>query len=729
MRLRPALFLSSLLVASAAWAQLTPIPWRPKVGPPAPAKPAPTQAPALEPTKMGLTFDKAETPEPGVYLASGNVRFTHPDLILTCDAATYDTNKGTLWATGQVTVDFEGMSLSGSELRYDLNSGTGEVRDAYGTEKTGLYVVQGRVIRKTGPDWFEVEDGVFTSCNAAEPPWSIRIATARFHIDHYAFLTHPRFKIRSAPVFYLPYLVWPIKPERASGLLFPQVGSSDRRGFTTSNALFLAPSDWWDTTLYVDTFQYEGVGVGQEFRYALTPWTFGWLHGYYIDQRSDNQKRWDLSWGHQGRSSNGWQFLADVNLVSDANFWRDYQRDYTKGTMPGPVSRLFLSHHKGPYSLNLRAERRQEYGAFYQQTEQFVLPGIEWRSAPQHLGKGLYLGWETSFDGLRKEWFEASGATFVQRDLNYGRFDLYPSLEWPLRTVPWLDITPRLALRATGYSESYDPATGEFDGGTTWREYGEFSLRVAGPRLYRRYAGGTKHVFEPFAEWRYSTEDSDEARIPVFDALDEFSTGTDLLRYGLRNRFYNKAGRLVVDTEVSQSYSGQHPLTTVAGDSSAYSPVLLSVRAWFSNTFNADARIRFNTLTHAADGYSLSVNGATKDRRLWARLGYVQTERTAAILPGSYAQPAMREASVATLLKLWGDKVTVNAQMDYNLEAKEWRNLHTTVWYQGSCYAIGLEAGRREIGPFRDTEVRILVRLKQVGNVVDLATGSTRYSY
>jgi len=724
---RLAVALLGALVAAAAPAQITPIPWHPRQSTPPPAATAASPAPAPADTKQTLTFDEVQTPEPGLYLARGRVRFARPGLALTCDALTYDSNAGTLWATGGVTVDFEGISLSGTELHYDLNAGTGEMRDAYATEASGLYVVQGSLVRKTGKDWYEVEDGVFTSCNSAEPPWSIRLSRARLHVDHYAFLTNPRFKVRAAPVFYLPYLVWPVKPDRTTGLLLPNVGRSSRRGYTTSNALFLAPSDWWDDTVYFDTYQTEGIGIGEEFRYALTPQTYGWLHGYFIDQNSDGRKRWDFAWTHVGRYRNGWQSVADVNLISDADFWRDYQRDYFKSTQAAANSRLFLTRQWGPYSLNLRAERLLEYYSYDEHLTQSVLPGIEWRSSLQPLGRGFYAGWETSADLLDKGSVTWDGLSYVRDDLRYRRVDLHPFFEWPLRTVPWLDVTPRLELRATGYSRSLDAADGS-EGGSLWRQYAAFSLRVAGPRIQRRFASGLKHVVEPFAEWTYVTDDSDVSRIPVFDQVDQVDLDQDLLRYGVRNRVYTRGFRMVFDSELYQSRSAREPLSSAPGDSSRYSPVTFVARAWPSKRMNVELRLRYDVLAHAVDSRSLSVNAATADGRLWGRLGYLESKRLGVSeSTGATTLPSAKEVSVASALKLWKDRLSVDPYIEYDLLANRWRNARVVLWYRGSCYAIGLEAGRREIGDFRDTQIRLLVRLKNVGSVVDLAAGSSRY--
>jgi hypothetical protein len=289
-----------------------------------------------------------------------------------------------------------------------------------------------------------------------------------------------------------------------------------------------------------------------------------------------------------------------------------------------------------------------------------------------------------------------------------------------------LDVTPRLELRATEYSKSLG-ATGP--AGSLWREYAAFSIRAAGPRFQRRFGSGLKHVVEPFAEWTYVTKDPDAARIPIYDQVDQVALDQDFFRYGVRNRIYARGGRMVFDSELYQSRSARDPLSVLPGQTSAFSPITLVVRAWPAKTLNLDLRLRYNVLAHAMDSRSLSINVATADQRLWARLGYLETKYLGVSeSSGATSLPAAREVSLAAALKVWKDRVTLTPYVEYDLQSHNIRNSRLVLWYQGSCYAIGLEVGHRQIGTFRDTQVRLLVRLKNVGSVVDLAAGSSRYA-
>jgi lipopolysaccharide assembly outer membrane protein LptD (OstA) len=758
---QPSLALSTLLTSVfllaslAPWAQVTPIPWHPKdrgtpAKPAAPAvpgavppdakapagAPSPGTPPAAKPEalqgKFSLSYDTLTTLEDGVYYAIGNVRFVQQEMILTADAVTYDGNAQTLLATGNVAVDWGTLTVAGRRLFYSLEEGTGWVEEAYAEEVGGALTVQAEKLMKTGEDWYALEKGTFTSCTAAVPPWSMKVRKAKFQVDQYAYLSDPQFQVRNASVLYLPYLIWPLKPQRSTGILIPDIGTSSKKGFTSSTAFFYAPRDWWDDTLYLDYFSKEGFGVGEEFRYALTPRDFGWFHGYYINQRSDGRKRWSLQWTNFQTFGRGWRVVADINYFSDINFPRDYQRDYTKATVPGADSRIFLQREWGPYYFNAFVERRQQYFTDDQDLNQKVLPEVELRSSLQHLGAGLYFGFETSAAALEKDWVAYEGTDYAKYSMSYQRFDAHPFFEWPLHPAPWLDFTPRLEMRATYYSKGVDPGTEIPAPGSFWRTFPRFSADLTGPRLYRNYKGsGLRHIIEPFVQYTYAGRDTDSMRAPTFDEVDMASLGQSLLRYGVRNRLYGKDGELRGEAELYQSRSYKGDLLVDGERTSQSGPVWFLLRAWPSRTWNGELRVAYNPLIRALGSQTLSVTykprkGESDD---FLRISYYRSGspiQSTAVNPW-VGNPAAEEARLAGSWTVLEDRLTLSAFLEKDLRENRWRQQRGIAWYHGSCFSIGLEGGRREIGAFKETSFRLLISLKGAGTVLDLNGGVSDY--
>ena len=725
-------------------AQATHIPWRPKPVGPAATVPKPKAPPgnkaAANPPQAGqepapdtfsMTYDTLTTLSPGVYLAQGNVRFVYRDMLLTADAVTYDSNTGKLRADGRVAVDFADFTVSGSRLEYDVQSGTGRILDAYGVQSQAEYTVTGSEIRKTGEGWFEVVDGVFTSCAAGVPPWSMKASRAKFHVDHYAYLTAPRFRVRNVPVVPLPYLIWPIKPERSSGLLIPAVGSSSTKGFTFSHALFLAPADWWDDTIYADYYEKKGVGVGEELRYALTPRDYGWFHGYYIREKDTRRRRWDATWTHLQTFRKGWYAVADVNLLSDINFVRDYQRDYTLGTASRTDSRIWVGRTWGPYGLAFRAERRLQYFTEGRELTQRMLPGLEFRSALQPLAGGLYAGFESSVASLHKEWADYV-PTPQAHSLTYARYDLHPYLEWPLHPATWLDATPRIEGRATYYGSSRGDEPSTYDGGSLWRTYAKGSLDLTGPRFYRRFGDGLKHVVEPFVTYTTISADANASKTPLYDEVDLAPVDYNAARVGVRNRLLGAKGRLILDSEVFVDRSFGRDLTSANGTGSRSGPVTMAVRWWPSQAWSTDLSLRYSTLVGSLVSQSLAVayRPKAKQRDDFVRLAYLKTKPVSTVSSTPEVGTAVSDTEEIHLtgsFTVADGHVTMTPFLERDLLQKKWRNQRLIFWYRGSCYSVGFELGRRTIGDFRDTTYRFLVSLKGAGTVLDVWGGGGGY--
>ncbi len=689
---------------------------------PIPFKPKPFKKPPLteveekkeiEKEKFVLTFDEVETISPDVYKASGNVRYESKEILLTCDTLIYDKTKETIHAVGNVAVDFKDFTISGNMLDYNTKDKTGSVYDAMGQEKNGDYTVVAKVIRKTGEDWYEVEEAIFTSCNAALPPWSLKVSKGRFHIDHYAFLNNPRFRVRNFPVIYSPYIIWPIKPDRSTGFLLPSLGSSNTKGVSIGTAFYYAPADFWDSTLFYDYYEKAGNGFGVEFRYAMTERNYGYLSGYYIKDRLSNKNRWYFNTGNTGKMGKKWNYLLDVNLISDANFFRDFERDYSRGTKGNFDSFLFLTRKLLDGNLNLVIERGVEYYNYDDRVVEKALPKVEFRLPQTKMKKRIYFSLQTSFTQISKEIYGMS-------DVSYNRLDLYPRFEAPLFTPPYIDIIPSLEIRETYYTEG--TGNGE-EKESLLRSQVVCGLNISGPRLFKKYRNLAKHVIEPFAEIKIESTKNSEGYY-LYDEIDVLSALGDEVRYGIRNRFYSKDRRLVSEMEISQTKSLDEPLTFVKDKTSKLSPLLFSFKYWPKKLFSFDLKLLYHPVTERIEDRIISLSFSTPKKEQFFRLSYYYSNNPS--YDPSIFKARVEELMLNASLRVLNGKCTLQPHIERDLADNRWRNARVIFWYHGSCYNIGFEGGRREIGFFRDTSFRILVSLKQVGTVVDLFGGSEK---
>ena len=89
------------------------------------------------------------------------------------------------------------------------------------------FIVNGEVIERTGVDTFQIERGNFTTCRCPPEterrPWEIEAKEADVEVGGYAVGKDLWFKVFDVPVLYVPWLIFPVKTERQSGLPDPVV--------------------------------------------------------------------------------------------------------------------------------------------------------------------------------------------------------------------------------------------------------------------------------------------------------------------------------------------------------------------------------------------------------------------------------------------------------------------------------------------------------------------------
>ncbi len=173
-----------------------------------------------------LNYDQ----DTNTYTAIGEVVIKKGDRVLKSDYARLDRNTMIAEARGKVVYTAGGDELRGDQLTIDLKKQTGEVEKGRLFLKKNNYHVTGTRIWKTGESTYRILDGTITSCDGDEPSWIITAKDFDVTVEGYGELYQASLRARNIPVLYTPYLIFPVKTKRQSGLLMPEPGYSQRDG-------------------------------------------------------------------------------------------------------------------------------------------------------------------------------------------------------------------------------------------------------------------------------------------------------------------------------------------------------------------------------------------------------------------------------------------------------------------------------------------------------------------
>lgn len=175
------------------------------------------------------------------------------------DFIDFDLDKSVLYAEG--LKDSTGKVLTrpvykdGSEeytmeaITYNFNTQQARITGVM-TQVTEGYL-HGKVIKKLPNDEVNVKDGKFTTCDALEPHFYIRLTKAKV-IPHDKIVTGPAILyIADVPTpIVLPFGFFPNTSKRSSGLILPEYGEEQQRGFFVRNGgLYFGLSDYVDLAL------------------------------------------------------------------------------------------------------------------------------------------------------------------------------------------------------------------------------------------------------------------------------------------------------------------------------------------------------------------------------------------------------------------------------------------------------------------------------------------------
>lgn len=476
-------------------------------------------------------------------------------------------------AEGNVLVAWGNNRISGTRMTYDLEEDRGSIENAMGQVDPEFYFSADRA-EKIGRDLVTLESATVTTCTQPVPYWSFSVSSATVRLNNYAHMWNLRLRARQIPVFYLPYLLWPVKPDRAAGLLFPEFGTTRNRGRVITQALFLPLGQSADLTVFGEYYTVAGYGGGGEFRLIPNRRGVAVMNGFYIQDRLAGFGRYRATYRQTQEFLNGFRMVADINQVSDFGFFTDFERELRLASSPTILGRLEFTRNGSWTSVNIRDLRREQLFSDGTSLVQRTLPEIEWRGRSRRIGHSpFYIAYESSLASLQQF------GTRINAD--YMRADVFPTVTAPVSPVPWLDITPAISYRTTYYTQHQEPPTQL--GGTQvvvvdsslTRTVGGAGVEIVGPKFSRIYQrpgvekpSRYKHTFETVMAYDYQQGAKRGDEVLLYDDVDRVIGARNLLTYGLRSRLFARRPR----AEQPAPLSSLEPILLPDGTSSPAPP-------------------------------------------------------------------------------------------------------------------------------------------------------------
>lgn len=662
------------------------------------------------------------------YTAIGNVTISRQGRTLTADSVRLNQKSREAFARDNVRLVSGEDVLSGDRLQINLDSETGTLTN--GTlfiSKNHLYL-SGQKIHKTGLQTYAAEKASITSCDGPDPDWKITGRDLKVTIEGYGYAKHTALWAGKVPVLYSPFLVFPVKLKRQSGLLMPEIGSSDRKGNQYIQPLYWAIDDHSDATLYAHYMSDRGIRTGLEYRYVLDESSLGaFMAEGYQDKRIDdgqgdasdrwgyaddsqlrlNKDRYWVRMKHDHGFESGLTAKLDIDVVSDQDYLHEFKtgyngfertQDYFQKTFgrdiddyndPVRLNRLNFNRIWHRYSVNTDLRWyddviKRRIGPKDDTLQR--LPAVSFSGIKHPLGDSpLYFDLESSYT----HFYRINGT-------RGHRSDLYPRIYYPKSLWQKLSVEPSVGLRQTAWRVDHYETQPDHDRRTLYRAIYDVKLDMSTEifRLFDITMAGCdrlKHAVTPEIVYEY-TPDEDQSDFPQFDELDDIEP-KNLITYGFTNTFTARAPSLSQDNlqaytytpflrfKLSQSFDIDKDRK---GDSEPFSSILaeLDLTPGRYVTLDTDALWSpynsefeaFNTALHLWDlrGDSLVVD-------------YRYTRETNATSQNGIE--SLRLAGNAVLSDRW----RLRAGYEYNLYSAKKIESSAGVSYYSQCWAVDID--------------------------------------
>lgn len=268
--------------------------------------------------------------------AEGNIVIIHQNSTIYGDECTMNFSTGTLELHGNVRLVGKELNLYGTDIFYNAKTKLFTIDNA--KLFTAKYSVVAKKITKLNEKNYLAQESEFTTCLDCPESWSVFATRVEITMNEYVRAKNAMFKIKGADSFYLPYVIFPIKKNRESGLLFPSFGTRFAQGFVFEQPYFWNISPYQDLTITPAFWTKRGYSSHLEYRWKYDHNSWIKFDNTYMNDRiyapnkendiPNGQKYFRfyhlMDFGY--RPSNDWNFQLSYNDFRDLDMYREFNQ-------------------------------------------------------------------------------------------------------------------------------------------------------------------------------------------------------------------------------------------------------------------------------------------------------------------------------------------------------------------------------------------------------------------
>lgn len=556
------------------------------------------------PQPIKINSEEASLVAKGTSVFSGNVKATQGDKIIYADKATVVRNP----TTGEVEeIILQGnIQMMEPGLRLDGTNAVAYVGQDRKTIENGVYRIYDRHahgfadnIEIFADDRMILCNATYTTCAPYSKAWYLKAKKAKFDkISGRGEAWHSFLYMQDFPVFYWPYVNFPIDKRRQTGFLQPEYEGSSNNGAT-----FIAPFYWnmapnFDTMIRSQYMTKRSWKFDNTFRY-LTDMNSGALKFDFLPHdrayqalrntqysntafmqatdsatamRRNDMKPRDFRYRFTAtdstRFNKNWTFLLDYTTASDGNYFYDFTTDQSAQIYALQQAALNFNGWLGIAKLQF-----MQYQTFHvvngpSGTEQLAkMPEFAYSSTMFDLPYGFHWATTANYTNFRPKNIADNNNPLSFGQRTHARPGIYYNFVEPgwfikprvqLNYLNYSDLTITPANQASGVkqqsSNTFIPMYDVHTGLIFERNWQHNIVQTLEPQLYYLYVPETDQSDLPIFDSSLMTFDYNQVfRDNRYTGLDRVSEANQI-GLGLASKFYNDNGDEIAMLGIGQIY-------------------------------------------------------------------------------------------------------------------------------------------------------------------------------
>lgn len=606
--------------------------------------------------------DRLEAKQGGTAVYQGDVKVRQGVRKFDSDYAELDQKSRDVIAIGNIYYNDGQITVTSDKtLKSNLDTKNSELEE-------GKYQVHGspvrgsadRVTMTNNNQNITLEGAQYTTCPPGQEVWTLKAGSIDIdQTEVFGEAWNASLWLYDYPVFYFPYINFPIKDERKTGLLYPGYTQSSKNGMDITQPFYWNIAPNYDATITSRFMDRRGLMEQVQFRYMPDPAHVGSL---YFENLA-NDKQYDETPSLNQAMSDGHRYLLNANHTSlfadnamrvsldytkvrdrDYNYFNDFSPKVGTQVENQLQQSLMAGYFQPNWNINTEVRTYQILLASAQQPHE-LMPRIDHNYYQQ--GSWYDLAWNTE---ITKFGYNNAQAIAENKGSAYTGTRVYtaPTLTMPLINEAGYYLDSQYKLMYTRYDQEvpdnmsqtfvsrFTPENGNgvtLDEGIITRTLPSFRLKggMTFERNQNWFGGDANQTLEPEFQYLYVPYKNQD-NIGVYDSTsmrqDYYSLFSDR-RYagldrisdsnrvsiGLTSRVYDEVGDERIRLAVAQAFDFVAPRVKL------YPSETLNTNTRSPLSFEGDAKINEQWFAHAGAQYDVdqsrlsSANSAIEYRR------------------------------------------------------------------------------------------------------------------